>query len=66
MLDSLEKNELIQIIENLKKENTNLREQLYGMASEQETATKEKTLSNEEKIKILDALVFLSKILLVI
>ena len=52
MLDSLEKNELIQIIENLKKENTNLREQLYGMASEQETATKEKTLSNEEKIKI--------------
>ena len=52
MLDSLEINELIQIIENLKKENTNLREQLYGMASEQETATKEKTLSNEEKIKI--------------
>lgn len=52
MLDSLEKNELIQIIENLKKENTNLREQLYGMAGEQETATKEKTLSNEEKIKI--------------
>lgn len=52
MLDSLEKNELIRIIETLKKENTSLREQLYGMAGEQETATKQKTISNEEKIKI--------------
>lgn len=52
MLDSLEKEELIQIIENLQKENTSLREQLYGMAGKQEIAQKHENISNEEKIKI--------------
>lgn len=52
MLDSLEKNELIQIIENLKKENTSLREELYGMAGKEETGQKQENISNEEKIKL--------------
>jgi hypothetical protein len=52
LLEDLDKKELIQIIENLKKENTNLKEKLYGKIEEEESSNKIKFISNEEKVKI--------------
>lgn len=50
MLDELEKDELIQIIENLKKENKALKEQLYGKVEKEETEQEQKNISREEKL----------------
>jgi hypothetical protein len=47
LLEDLDKKELIQIIENLKKENNKLKEKLYGKI-EEELSKEIKTISNEE------------------
>ena len=52
MLKDLNKNELIQIIEKLEKENIELKEKLYGKKEEKKIEINSKVLSNEEKIKI--------------
>lgn len=52
LLQKLDKDELIQIIENLKKENKTLKEQLYGKVEKEETEQEPKNISSEEKVKI--------------
>lgn len=52
LLQKLDKDELIQIIENLKKENKTLKEQLYGKVEKEETEQEPKNVSSEEKVKI--------------
>jgi len=52
LLKELEKDELIQIIEKLKKENKTLKEQLYGKIKKEETEQKQKNISSEEKVRI--------------
>lgn len=52
LLEKLDKDELIQIIENLKKENKTLKEQLYGKVEKEETEQEPKNISSEEKVKI--------------
>lgn len=52
MFENLEKEELIQIIENLKKENKDLKEQLHGKVEKEETEQEQKNISSDEKIKI--------------
>ena len=52
LLENLDKNELIQIIEKLKKENKELREKIYGKSEEKELSNELKDISNEEKVKI--------------
>jgi hypothetical protein len=51
LLEDLDQKELIQIIENLKKENTKLKEKIYGKI-EEESSNKINSISNEEKVKI--------------
>ena len=52
LLENLDKNELIQIIEKLEKENKELREKIYGKSEEKELSNELKDISNEEKVKI--------------
>ena len=52
MFENLEKEELIQIIENLKKENKDLKEQLHGKVEKEETEQELKNISSDEKVKI--------------
>ena len=52
MLENLDKNELIQIINKLEKENIELKEKLYGKIEEKEAQTESKAISSEEKVKI--------------
>ena len=52
LLEKLDKDELIQIIKNLKKENKALKEQLYGKVEKEETEQEQKNISSEEKVKI--------------
>jgi len=52
LLKELEKDELIQIIEKLKKENKTLKEQLYGKVEKEKTEQNQTNLSNEDKVKI--------------
>ena len=44
MFENLEKEELIQIIENLKKENKDLKEQLHGKVEKEETEQEQKNI----------------------
>lgn len=52
MLESLEKEELINIIQKLEKENKELKEKIYGKIEEKEIPKEQKVISNEEKVKI--------------
>ena len=52
LLENLGKNELIQIIEKLEKENKELKEKLYGKIEEKDLPKEAKDISNEEKVKI--------------
>ena len=52
MLENLDKKELIQIIEKLKKENNELKEKIYGKIEEKGTDRKTKDISSEEKVRI--------------
>lgn len=52
MLESLEKEELINIIQKLEKENKELKEKIYGKIEEKEIHKEQKVISNEEKVKI--------------
>ena len=52
LLEDLDKKELIHIIENLEKENKELKEKLYGKIEEKELPKESKDISNEEKVKI--------------
>ncbi len=52
MLESLEKEELINIIQKLEKENKELKEKIYGKIEEKEILKEQKVISNEEKVKI--------------
>ena len=52
MLENLDKKELIQIIEKLKKENNELKEKIYGKIEEKEIDRKTKDISSEEKVRI--------------
>lgn len=52
MLKDLNKNELIELIEKLEKENNELKEKLYGKIEKREIPSEEKTMSSQEKVKI--------------
>jgi len=52
LLESLEKEELIQIVLKLEKENKELKEKIYGKIEEKEIPKEQKVISNEEKVKI--------------
>lgn len=52
MFESLDKKELILIIEKLQKENKELKEKIYGKPEEKELSKESKDISNEEKVKI--------------
>lgn len=52
MLEDLEKMELIQLIEELQKENKKLKEKIYGKIEEKKEVKETKVISNEEKVKI--------------
>lgn len=52
MLESLEKEELVNIIQKLEKENKELKEKIYGKIEEKEIPKEQKVISNEEKVKI--------------
>ena len=52
MLEELDKNELIQMIQSLEKENRELREKIYGKIEENQQVEIKKNISNEEKVKI--------------
>lgn len=52
MFENLEKEELIQIIEKLKKENKDLKEQLHGKVEKEEKKQELKNISSDEKVKI--------------
>lgn len=52
MLYNLNKEELIQLIERLEKENKELKEKIYGKLEENTLPKEAKSISNEEKIKI--------------
>lgn len=52
MLDDLDKKELIQIIEELEKENKELKEKIYGKIEVKDLPKESKDISNEEKVKI--------------
>lgn len=51
MLDDFSKEELIQLIEKLEKENKELNEKIYGKV-EEESPKENKIISSEEKVKI--------------
>ena len=52
MLEELSKNELIQMIQKLEKENKELKEKIYGKIEETQQVDSQKNISNEEKVKI--------------
>lgn len=52
MLESLQKEELINIIQKLEKENKELKEKIYGKIEKIEMPKEQKVISNEEKVKI--------------
>ena len=52
MLNDLNKEELIQLVEKLEKENKKLKEKIYGKVEEKETLKENKVISNQEKVKI--------------
>ncbi len=52
MLEELSKNELIQMIQKLEKENKELKEKIYGKIEETQQVDSKKNISNEEKVKI--------------
>lgn len=52
MLDDLDKKELIQIIEELEKENKELKEKIYGKIEVKDLPKESKDISNEGKVKI--------------
>lgn len=52
MLENLEKEELINIIQKLEKENKELKEKIYGKIERIEIPKEQKVISNEEKVKI--------------
>lgn len=51
LLESLEKEELINVIQKLEKENKELKEKIYGKIEEKEIPKEQKVISNEEKVK---------------
>lgn len=51
LLESLEKEELINVIQKLEKENKEFKEKIYGKIEEKEIPKEQKVISNEEKVK---------------
>ena len=52
LLEELDKNELIQMIQSLEKENRKLKEKIYGKIEENQQVEIKKNISNKEKVKI--------------
>lgn len=62
MFENLEKEELIQIIEKLKKENKDLKEQLHGKVEKEEKKQELKNISSDEKVKIfMEEMIYMQK-----